>query len=71
MANMLYIPQARSAYRRNCVEATDQSVYGRESRRPIYDALQYVVDMSYMMHVWGKGIGLCVEDGKLCVVYGS
>lgn len=71
MPNMLYVPKARSAYQLDCIYGTEQSVYGRESRIPIHDAIQYVVDMTYAGNIWCEEIGLCAEGGKLCVIYGD
>lgn len=68
---MLEIPRARSAYRKDCVDGTDQSVYGRESRVPIHDAIYFVVHMTNVANLWSEGIGLCVENGKLCVIYNN
>ena len=68
---MLEIPRAKSAYRKDCVDGTDQSIYGRDSRVPIHDAIQYITEMTKIMGVWSNEIGLCVENGKLCVIYNN
>lgn len=68
---MLAVPRRQSQYEYNCLDEVETSVYGRDNRQPIHDAVNYSVGMTYLMHVWCEGIGLCVEDGKLCVIYGN
>lgn len=66
---VLEIPKKRSVYRRDCIDGTEQSTYGRDSRVPIHDAVNYVVGMTLTMNIWAEAIGLCVENGKLCAIY--
>lgn len=66
---VLEIPKKRSVYRRDCIDGTEQSIYGRDSRVPIHDAVNYVVGMTLTMNIWAEAIGLCVENGKLCAIY--
>lgn len=67
----LRIPSLMSEYVDNCIDETSFDTYGRDNRRPIHDAINYSVGMTQVMHIWCEAIGLCVEDGKLCVIYGG
>ena len=67
---VLEVPRRRSQYEKNCVDETERSVLGRDNRVPIHDAINYVNGMTLKMHVWCEGIGLCVNNGLLSVIYG-
>lgn len=66
---MLAVPRRWSQYECNCVDEVETSVYGRDNRQPIHDAIGYTSGMAQVINEWCTGIGLCVEDGKLCVIY--
>lgn len=66
---MLTVPTTFSAYVKNCIPETERSVYGRDNRQPIHDAINYASGMAQVINEWCIGIGLCVQDGKLCVIY--
>ena len=68
---VLEVPHRRSQYEKNCINETERSVLGRDNRRPIHDAINYTVGMTVKMHAWCEGIGLCVQNGMLSVIYGS
>lgn len=66
---MTAVPERMSEYVDNCIDETAKDVYGRDNRRPIHDAINYGVGMTQTMNTWCLDIGLCVQNGKLCVIY--
>lgn len=66
---MTKIPKKMSEYVDSCVAETAEDVYGRDNRRPIHDAIYYIVSMTLTMTTWCNDLGLCVVDGKLCAVF--
>lgn len=65
----LQLPRHWSVYEENCIKETETSVYGRDNRKPIHDALRYCAVAASSFSSWCEDIGLCAENGKLCVVY--
>jgi len=65
----LQLTRSWSVYEENCIKETETSVYGRDNRRPIHDAILYCAEAATSFSSWCEDIGLCEQNGKLCVRY--
>jgi len=66
----LSIP-GKNAYVQGCIREIEKADYGRTTRKPIHDAIVGLAAAANSINSWIDGIGLVVQDGKLCAVYGD
>lgn len=55
----------------SCIREVENAYYGRQVRRPIHDAIIGIANTAHLINAWVEGIGLVVQNGKLCIVYGT